>query len=53
MQYGPRVAATAVYLQNAQLLPEERLAEVFRDLFQVALCAATLAGMTRKAAQCW
>ncbi len=53
VQYGPRVAATAVYLQNAQFLPEERLAEVFRDLFQVALCAATLAGMTRKAAQCW
>ena len=53
MQYGPRIAATAVYLQNAHFLPEDRLAEIFRDLFGVALCAATLAGMSRKAAQIW
>ncbi len=53
VQYGPRIAATAVYLQNAHFLPAERLAEVFRDLFQVAICTATLAGMTRKAAGCW
>ncbi len=53
VQYGPRVAATAVYLQHAHFLPEDRLAEVFQDLFRVPICAATLAGMTRKAAQCW
>ncbi len=53
VQYGPRIAATAVYLQNAHFLPEDRLAEIFRDLFGVALCAATLAGMSRKAAQVW
>jgi len=53
VQYGPRVAATAVYLQNAHFLPEERLAEVFQDLFRMPVCAATLAGMTRKAAQGW
>ena len=53
VQYGPRIAATAVYLQNAHFLPEDRLAEVFRDLFEVAVCTATLAGMTRKAAQSW
>ncbi len=53
MQYGPRVAATAVYLQNAHFLPEQRLAEVFQDLFRMPVCAATLAGMTRKAAQGW
>ena len=53
VQYGPRVAATAVYLQNAHFLPEQRLAEVFQDLFRVAVCAATLAGMSRKAAQGW
>ena len=28
VQYGPRIAAMAVYLQNAHFLPEERLAEV-------------------------
>ena len=53
VQYGPRIAATAVYLQNAHFLPEDRLAEIFRDLFGVALCAATLAGMSRKAARSW
>ena len=53
VQYGERIAATAVYLQNAHFLPEERLAEVFDDLFGVAVCAATLAGMTRKAAERW
>ena len=51
--YGARVAATVVYLQNAQFLPEDRLAEVLQDLFGVAICTATLAGITRKAAQCW
>ncbi len=53
VQYGPRVAATAVYLQNAHFLPEQRLAEVFQDLFRRPVCAATLAGLTRKAAQGW
>ena len=53
VQYGPRVAATAAYLQNAHFLPEERLAELFQDVFGVAICAATLAGMTHKAAQRW
>ena len=52
-QYGPRIAAIAVYLQNGHFLPEERLAEIFRDLFGVVVCAATLAGMTRKAAESW
>ena len=52
-QYGARIAATAVYLQNAHFLPEERLAEVLQDLFGAAMCAATLAAMTRKAAERW
>ena len=53
VQYGPRLAATAVYLQNAHFLPEARLAEVFGDLFGVVLSTATLAGMTHKAARRW
>ena len=53
VQYGPRLAATAVYLQNAHFLPEKRLAEVLRDLFGVVVSTATLAGMTHKAAQHW
>lgn len=53
VQYGPRVAAIAVYLTNAHFLPEQRLAEVLGDLFQVRICTATLARMTRQAAQRW
>ncbi len=53
VQYGERIAATAAYLQHAHFLPEQRLAEVFQDLFRVTVCCATLAGMTRKAAQGW
>ena len=48
VQYGPRVAATAAYLQNAHFLPEERLAELFQDVFGVAICAATLAGVVAR-----
>ena len=53
VQYGPRVTATAVYLQTAQFLPEERLTEVMQDLFGAPLCAATLSNMTAKAARLW
>ncbi len=52
-QYGPRIAATAVYLQNAHFLPEDRLSQVLQDLFGAPLCAATLAAMSRQAAQRW
>ena len=53
VQYGPRIAATAVYLQNAHFLPEERLSQVLSDLFGAPLCSATLAAMSRKAAERW
>ena len=43
----------AVYLQNWHLLPEDRLAEQFEDLHGVAICPATLAGMTRQAKNLW
>lgn len=51
-QYGPRVRATAVYLSFGQLIPEDRVAETMRDLFNVGLCAATVAAMgVRKASE--
>ena len=53
VQYGPRIQATAVYLQNWHLLPEGRTAELFRDLHGVHLSAATLGSMTRQAADVW
>jgi transposase len=50
--YGPRVRAAAVYLSFGQLIPEERVAETMRDLFNVDLCAATVAAMgARKASE--
>ncbi len=53
VQYGPRIQAMAVYLQNWHLLPEDRLAELFRDLHGVDISAATLANITRQAADSW
>lgn len=51
-QYGPRVRAAAVYLSFGQLIPEERVAETMHDLFNVDLCAATVAAMgARKASE--
>jgi transposase len=51
-QYGPRVRAAAVYLSFGQLIPEERVAETMRDLFNVDLCAATVAAIgARKASE--
>lgn len=42
-QYGPRVKATAVYLNVQQLIPEERVAQAMNDLFGAGLlCPASL-----------
>ena len=53
VQYGPRIQAEAVYLQNWHLLPEQRTAELFRDLHGVQLSAATLGALSRQAADAW
>ena len=53
VQYGPRIKAMTVYLQNWHLLPEDRLAELFLDLHGVDISAATLANITRQAAEGW
>ena len=47
VQYGPRIAAFAAYLQHGQLLPEKRLAATMADLFGVKIATATLANMSR------
>lgn len=41
-QYGPNLKATAIYLASYQLIPYERLGELFRDLFQCPLSQGTL-----------
>ena len=42
VQYGHRVQATAAYLSQYQLLPYQRLQELFSDLFQIKLSQGTL-----------
>lgn len=51
VQYGPRIASVATYLQCAHFLPEERLSKVMADLFSAPLATATLAAMVHKAAE--
>jgi transposase len=50
VQYGPNVLTTAVYLNQEQLLPEERTCEVLADLFQCPLSVGTL---ERAVGQCF
>ncbi len=42
VQYGPGVATVAVYLNQEQLLPEERTCEVLSDLFGCPISEGTL-----------
>jgi transposase len=50
VQYGARISAFVVYLQQGHFVPEDRLAEVMRDLFGVSLVAATIARMSHSCA---
>jgi transposase len=50
VQYGPRIAAIAVYLLVAQLLPQARTAEICADVLGVPLTQATLAQWQTRAA---
>ena len=47
VQYGPRISAIVVYLLHGHFLPEDRLAELMRDLFGASLVPATIARMSR------
>ncbi len=51
IQYGPRIKATAVYLKGYQLLPLERTAELFNDLFSCGLSEGTLDNIINDASQ--
>ncbi len=42
MQYGERVKSLAVYLNQYQLLPYERVTEVFQDLLGQSISQGTL-----------
>lgn len=45
-QYGDVIQSWAVYFQQQQFIPEDRLQETFSDLFNVNLATATLAGFS-------
>ena len=50
VQYGGRVRAVATYLHTYHLVPYERLAEIFSDLFNCPLSTGALTGFIKKSA---
>lgn len=49
VQYGPRLKALGVYLLDFQLLPYQRIARLFADLFDASFSAGTLFACQQKA----
>lgn len=47
-QYGERVKAMAVYLNHQQLIPEDRVQDVFDDLFDLPISTATIVSIGKK-----
>lgn len=50
VQYGGRVRAAGTYLHTYHLVPYERLAEIFSDLFNCPLSTGVLTGFIKQAA---
>ena len=42
VQYGANIRSYSVYLNHVQLIPEDRLQQVFADIFKVSISTATL-----------
>jgi transposase len=51
VQYGPALGALAVYLVQQQLLPYERVSELFFDLFGYPISPATLVNLVQQCAE--
>jgi len=52
VQYGPRIKATAIYLNAQQLVPEDRTADIMTDLFAApSLCPASITAWADKKAK--
>jgi transposase len=49
-QYGNYLRAIAIYFRNYELLPLERSAEIFKDIFSISLSEGTLVNTTVKCA---
>ncbi len=51
VQYGARIGAIAVYLQQAQLLPYERVCEVLHEVLGASMTAGTLKTLVDRCAE--
>lgn len=51
VQYGNYLRAIAVYLRNYELIPLDRTAEIFEDIFSVPLCEGTVVNTTKRCAK--
>ena len=51
MQYGPRLQGIAAYLKNYGLLPYQRTAELFEDLFSIPISVGTLVSINELCGQ--
>ena len=52
VQYGPRLRAAAVYCNVQQLIPQDRVCQLLRDLYgAVSLCAASVTNWVNAAAR--
>jgi transposase len=48
VQYGERFRALLVYLQNQQLIPANRIAQMMADLFNAPVCEATILDASKR-----
>lgn len=51
VQYGPNIQATIVYLNVMQLIPEDRIQVLMKDLCGISISTACIANIVKNAAQ--
>lgn len=51
VQYGNYLQAIAIYFRNYELIPVERSAEIFEDIFSVPLSEGTIVNTTKRCAK--
>lgn len=47
VQYGVRIKAVSAYLQNQHFIPEDRLSEVLKDLYDCPMSSRTIANISK------
>ncbi len=50
-QYGNYLRSIAIYLRNYELIPLERSAEIFEDIFSIPLSGGTIVNTTKRCAE--